>query len=115
MEWSELTGSQWILMRLTDPQRHDLSTPRGDPELMFFEDGTAAGSTGCNRFQGRFVLHDSVLTHQGLAMTRKGCKDLTQQETQIVCVLGNSPVVHVRNDELTLATEDGRTLRYRRD
>lgn len=44
-----------------------------EPEITFKEGGELAGTTGCNRFFGKYTQSGGVLTTSGLGMTKMAC------------------------------------------
>lgn len=101
-----LAGTSW-----------QLNAPVADtsPTLGFADDGTLAGSTGCNRFNGTWTQDGSSLTITVGAMTQMACvsPEATAQEDRIITGLPN--VVGADQTDTTLALIDGdgnRVLTY---
>lgn len=69
---NDLNG-QWVLKTLNGKQADTLFT-RQLPTLEFnFESKTISGTGGCNRYTGRFILINNILTAPNLATTRMMC------------------------------------------
>ena len=82
--------------------------------LTLREDGRADGSTGCNRYSGKYLLRDGRLTVSEVQTTQRGCApDLMAQEQRFGSALER--VASWRIDDggnLMLATNDGISLRF---
>lgn len=72
-------GSNWRIIEVAE------LVAEGDASLSFQADGTLAGSTGCNRFNGMASIVDGrSLTLSPLAMTRMACPGAMAAQEQAV-------------------------------
>lgn len=106
----DLEGSSWTLSSLvTDGSQ----TPVVDEStLVFASDGEVAGSTGCNRFTGRWQQDGSALTITVGATTLAACAspELNQQEQQLIDALGRTAAVRQSDDSLELLDDQREVL-----
>lgn len=96
-----ITGVEWRLVALNGSPVSPASGRR--PTL--FLDGTArraTGSTGCNRYNGRFTLKGSVLTFSALAATRMACPEGAELEAGFLKALAGARTWILRGGRLTL-------------
>lgn len=79
--------------------------------LTFGTDGTARGTTGCNRFGGPYETSGSTLKFAGMGMTTIGCLDdaVTKQETAFEVAFQKPLTFSIAGDKLTIAASDGVT------
>lgn len=79
-----VAGTSWIVVELAG-----LATSEPRPQLTFGEGGRVGGSTGVNRFGGRYAVADGVLTVTDTVMTRMaGPPEAMDQEQRLLEVLG---------------------------
>jgi heat shock protein HslJ len=111
---AELAGTDWTLMSLLSNDAVSSTYLEADEATLRIEDdGSASGSTGCNRFTGSFEVVDGVLTTDGLGTTRMACAgDVWMQEDHVLAVLQGGPTIEIEGAMLTLMIEDGRGLQY---
>ena len=106
-----LTGVDWKLVSLgTTPA---LVPPQGPPAHLTFHSTkkSIAGSTGCNRFAGSFVLADRALSLNVGAMTMMACQDdVAAQEEAFVGALKGTAGYRLTNGDLELVDADGQAL-----
>ncbi|HUN22990.1 MAG TPA: META domain-containing protein [Anaerolineales bacterium] len=77
------------------------------PTILFAADGTFSGSTGCNRYTGKYTLSEGVLTLTTGAITAMACPDaLTQQETELLKALAQVSRVEVGEAGLHLVMKN---------
>lgn len=114
-----LVGTRWVLTGLVEGDGPDaaVSSVAADAELELDEDGSLAGSTGCNRLMGGFSLDGDALVLEGpIATTRMACTDemASSQERHVLEVLEAGPLtVRLSGEQLELIAQDGRGLLYR--
>ena len=87
---ARLRGTWWRLVELEGTPALPGSSAEREPHLVLGADTTSAsGSTGCNRFSGRFTLMGDRLRLGPLATTRMACVDdaLNRQEQALVRAL----------------------------
>ena len=103
-------GQPWVLTSGIDvPQDVAVTWPSAT-----FEGGTVAGSTGCNRYTGSYIVDGDSLEIGPLATTRMAClPPLDRIERAYVAALGRVTGWRSADDELVLVgTEDAELLRY---
>jgi heat shock protein HslJ len=112
-----LVDTEWHLEALVEGVGPDgaVSSVWGEPTLRLSDDGTLAGSTGCNRFNGSYELDGTTLRVGPLATTRMACEDgLAAQEEHVLDVLGTGEVaVTLEGSRLRLTGANDRALDYR--
>ncbi|UDY34768.1 META domain-containing protein [Dermatobacter hominis] len=82
------------------------------PTLDFAQDGTFAGSTGCNRLSGTWTEDGTSLTLEPGPMTKAACttQEATDQEDRIVAALPEVKSFEQTETTLTLTDADGQDL-----
>ncbi len=114
-----LIGTTWRLDALLEAPSDDgadtaVSSVLGEAVLELADDGSIAGSTGCNRFAGEVELDGDQLRAGPLATTRMACDEaLTRQEQHVLAVLDGTSTFEVEAATLTIVGADGRGLIYR--
>lgn len=81
-----------------------------EPQINFAEDGTINGTTGCNRFFGRYTQDGGALQISGTGMTRMACMadGVMEQETAFAAILqGTAQLDTEANERITLRGENG--------
>jgi heat shock protein HslJ len=112
-----LFGTDWAIVALRAGGRAVPEQPVvGHPRLHLAEDGTVTGSTGCNRFMGRYQVTGSKLTVGRLATTRMACDEpAASQEALLLQVLSDATVAAtVSGDTLRLSGQAGAVVELRR-
>ncbi len=96
-----LTGSEWVLRDL-------VTTPaKADAWIRFDKDGTALGSSGCNRFSGSVDTARGNLSFGPLAMTRRACPPAENEtETAFMAALANTARTAASDRVLALFDQD---------
>lgn len=113
----ELKGTRWHLMsygpysapeHVTDDLQNVAFLQFDDKEQRF------GGSTGCNRFFGEYrKIGDAELAIGKMGSTRMACLgQLAQQERDMLDLLSHAKAYGVAEDQLTIATADGRSLTF---
>lgn len=86
------------------------AVPDVDATLIFGEDGTLAGSTGCNELGGEYTVEGDQITFRQIVSTLIACPDLQMaQEEVIYQVLHDTASFNIEDDTLTI-TKDGMLL-----
>ncbi|MFD2738710.1 META domain-containing protein [Sulfitobacter aestuarii] len=81
---TELTGAEWVIEDIAAGGVIDNS----QPSLLFQEDGSLAGSTGCNRILGQYALDGQTLTIEPAGTTMMACPPaLMNQERKLLDLL----------------------------
>ncbi|TPH16399.1 META domain-containing protein [Litorilituus lipolyticus] len=79
--------------------------------LMFADDNTLMGTTGCNNFRTSFTQENSKLTITMAATTRKMCPGkLMAQESSFLQELPNIAHFKLNEHQLTLFNREGNTV-----
>ena len=107
---SSLEDLPWVLAAGVDVDGWEATPPS-----VTFADGTAAGSTGCNRFGGSYTVDGDTLELGELAQTAMGCPPPTDAvERAYVAALERVAGWRSENEELVLVDDDdAELLRYR--
>lgn len=96
--------------RLTAYGPVDSTTPAApdvDAILIFGEDGTLAGSTGCNELGGDYVIEGDQITFGQIVSTLILCPDLQMaQEETMFQVLRETASFNIEGDTLTITNND---------
>ena len=104
-----LVGS-WRLTAYGPVDSTTPAVPDVDATLIFGEDGTLAGSTGCNELGGEYTVEGDQLTFGQIVSTLIACPDLQMaQEEVIYQVLQDTASFNIEGDTLTI-TKDGMVL-----
>jgi heat shock protein HslJ len=113
---SALDGTSWALLTAPDL---DLTAE----VTVFFGDGLISGSSGCNRFHGRYEATDSTATDRGmvhrvkvgpLASTMMMCEPAVMElEREVLHRLGDATAAEVVDGQLTLAADGAPLLTFR--
>jgi heat shock protein HslJ len=96
-----LVGTEWAIVAIDDGSTGmSMGDVVGSPWLRFAKDGSIAGTTGCNRFFGRFEGTAPTLTVGPLATTRMACDaPAAAQEQALLRVLSDAAVEAVIGDD----------------
>ena len=107
---SPLRGTEWRLVRIGE---RDLTQEEraGDASLILNPDGQVVGSTGCNRFFGRYAAYGDRLRFQQLGTTKMACRPpLMELEQRVVDALSRSARQRREGSRLILLDSRGRAL-----
>ena len=107
-----LNGTDWTLTSL------DGNKPVKNTRItLSFSDGWAGGLAGCNGYGGGYTVADAgIIKFSKMSYTEMFCEGpegIMRQEEQYLDVLFRVNTHTFEEDQLTLMTEDGRTLEYR--
>jgi len=106
---SALIGTTWTLDTIAEGDM--ASTPAAPATLLFSEDGSVSGSTGCNSLSASY---DPDTGFGPIATTKMACKgDVMAQETLVLRILGGSPTLTIDGDLLTIDDLAGNAMVYR--
>lgn len=107
-----LEGTSW---RLTDAAGVPASDEAG-AFIGFADDGTVAGTTGCNSFTGPYVMDGGSIDVGPIATTRALCPSdsLAAQETALLAGLEAATEWSIAGDVLTLTDDQGLTWSFER-
>jgi len=105
-----LTDNAWRVQSYNNGQG-GITTPVQGTTLTatFGQDGTVAGSAGCNTFRGSFTVEADALSFGPLATTRMACPaPILEQERQFLAALEATSLFAIEADQrLTLRDADG--------
>lgn len=105
-----LVGTSWVLTEVvgTDGLQPAVDT---SASINFEAGGTLSGSTGCNRFTGRWSQDGEDLSLDPGATTLMACDDpLGAQETAVITALSETATFTTETDDLTLRNAAGDVL-----
>ncbi|APE09864.1 META domain-containing protein [Rhodococcus pyridinivorans] len=106
-----ITGTEWVVtsLRTADAVTTSTALENAAPTLVFSEDGTVTGNTGCNEFDGTAEVGDDVVLFEPLTMTRAACADpeVTTIETHILEVLAGETTYSIEGSSMTLTAPNG--------
>jgi heat shock protein HslJ len=93
----DLAGTEWGLA---------VDVGKAARFIQFRSDGSVTGSSGCNRFTGKYAQDGGTLTMGPLATTRMACPpQIMQREQEFLALLGK--IRHVDRTQLQLILKDG--------
>ncbi|MFN8185489.1 MAG: META domain-containing protein [Gaiellales bacterium] len=101
---ASLPGSSWTLTSL------DGAEPVGEKAitLAFADDGTLAGTSGCNQYGGGFTVDGDALTVEPLRSTRMACEDdVMAQEFAYTTALEAAQSFSIDGDTLEIVSSEG--------
>jgi heat shock protein HslJ len=106
-----LAGTSWVVTGINNGKGGVASLYAGSTvTLVFGTDGAVSGSSGCNRYTGRFEQSGNQLKlPAALASTRRMCADaaVMDQERAFLMALPASTSVHVEGRRLELRDSSG--------
>lgn len=105
-----LTGTTWQVDSLVSPDAVSTSAAleQSKPVLTIAADGTATGSTGCNRFTGHAQVTGSTIEFGPLVTTKMACVDeVGDVEQAVLRVLSGRVRSAIDADQLRLTRDDG--------
>lgn len=103
-----LTNTYWKLERVAGQQVPDRG-PRGQPHLIFQDDGQVRGHTGCNVLKGAYGPEDGRLRFLAMGATRMACPGETV-EGAFVAAMHRTRNLVIEENRLSMKAADGRTL-----
>ncbi len=106
---ASLVGTTWTLETIIEAEA--ASTPAAAANLVFTEDGTVSGSTGCNNLFGNYSEAEGFTQ---IATTKMACQEpIMDQEALVGQILGPDATLTIEGSLLTIADLKGRALVYR--
>jgi heat shock protein HslJ len=108
-----LVGTTWAIVELVGrAPGGPTGAVVGAPRLRLAADGSLSGTTGCNRFVGRYELAGTALTIGPLATTRMACDEpVTRQEHALLRVLSDATLdARLAGDMLHLSRPTGGSI-----
>jgi heat shock protein HslJ len=111
---AEGLAGDWVVNGIHYPGRQAIISVRGELTLTIEAD-RISGTTGCNRFNGPFVVAEGGLTAGPLMSTRRFCDDedagsgptIMEQETALLQALEAATGHRLEGSRLTLTRPDG--------
>lgn len=86
------------------------AVPDSQASITFNDDGTLAGTSGCNGFGGEYSVDGDEIKFSGLVSTLMACEEpLMTQEGTVFKVLDGTASYKIDGDTLTI-TKDGTAL-----
>lgn len=108
-EAAELTGTRWAATGINNGAEAVTGLAAGtEVTAIFAEDGTVAGSGGCNNFNGTYTIDGAGIAFGPIASTKMACEQpAMDQETAFLAALAASSTYAISGDELELRDADG--------
>ena len=104
---AQLENTYWKLVRLGD-QPVRVAAQQREPHLILRADGhRVGGSSGCNRFVGRYELEMQTLRFVGMATTRMACREGMGQEQDFLKALDSTARWKILGEHLELYGASG--------
>jgi heat shock protein HslJ len=104
-------GTTWQALFYNNGKEAAVSVILGtEITAIFGENGTLAGSAGCNNYNAAYEIEDSSISIGPAASTRKFCADpegTMDQESQYLAALETAATYRLDGDTLELRTADG--------
>jgi len=107
-----LEGPTWVVQEMSVDGT--MTAPISEaPPFAVFEDGTVAGSSGCNSYNGTYHIDADSMTIGPLASTLMACTaELLGQEAFYFELLAQTDSYEVSGDQLTLMSGDTVLIRF---
>lgn len=109
-----LAGTEWTVVAVNNQSGGVQSTlPGAEPLLVFRDESTVSGTTGCNSFSGEYTAEEGSIDIGLLAVTEMFCSSpdgLMDQETRVLEALEQSTTYRVEGQTLGMFDDDGSRL-----
>ena len=105
-----LTKTRWVATMINNGTGAVASVVAGSTvTAIFAEDGTVAGSGGCNTYNGTYTVDGAALDFGPLVATKMACADqaVSQQESSYFAALDKVATFGFNGDRLELRAADG--------
>lgn len=112
VEPAALVGTEWVLDTLIEGDAASTLPGIEAATLVFGEDGSLNGSTGCRTITGRWTQQGATITMAELALDGTCAGDAETLDAAIVGVLEQA-TVEIDGERLTLMASNGNGLSYR--
>jgi len=113
-EAAPMTGTPWKLNLLDDGEGKVISTIAGtEITMVFSEDGSLSGSSGCNTYNGPYEIKAEQITIGPIASTMMSCTDpglIMEQEFAYLQMLETVTNYQIKGNELELVNAKGARL-----
>jgi heat shock protein HslJ len=110
-ESGELAGTSWDVIGYNNGREAVVSVIIGtEMTATFGEDGSLAGSAGCNNYNATYELSGETISIGPAATTRKFCAEpegIMEQEQEYLAALQTAATYSIRGDRLELRTATG--------
>jgi heat shock protein HslJ len=109
-ETPSLTKTLWVATMINTGTGATASVVAGSTvTAIFAEDGTVAGSGGCNKYNGTYTVDGAALTFGPLLSTKMACANeaVTKQEANYLAALAKVTTHAFSGDNLELRDADG--------
>lgn len=106
----ELAGTAWDVISYNNGNQAVVSVIAGtELTATFDEEGTVAGSAGCNNYMGSYEVDGDQISIGPLASTRMMCPDeqVMEQEMQFLAAMESAATYSVEGSRLQFRTADG--------
>lgn len=104
-------NGKWIITKINNKNVPQHLGANNIPQLEINGDSsTISGSTGCNRFNGRFVLRNYKVHMGNIATTKMACANA--MESAFLAVFNNINSYQINNNTLLLTNKEGITCEF---
>lgn len=110
---ADLEGNEWLLVTYNDGNQALVSVLPATEVTATFEDGTVAGSGGCNNYQGSYEISGNNISIGPLAATLAFCSEpegIMDQEASYLQALESADRFQIVADRLEIVSEIGELL-----
>lgn len=109
---ADLIGTVWVLESLLqDDTAASVGGERATLELL--SDGSLIGSTGCRTLTGSYMVRGAEVRVQELAAGGECPRELADQDSRVLSVIGDRFRVQIEGDAMTLTSAGDEGLVYR--
>ncbi len=108
-----LVDTLWVLESVVSGDAVSSPVAGTEATLLLRSDGTLAGTTGCRRLTGRYVISGDEVIATELAAEGECPPALAQQDAHVITVIGDGVIPSTEGDTLTVMDADGSGLIYR--
>lgn len=109
----DICAHTWHLVSFNQEGNFHPVLPGTDITIRFREDGSVAGSAGCNSYFSGYQLDGNLISFGPVSMTEKYCIDppgIMEQEREFFALLGDSTRYTITEGRLVLSHYDSRKL-----
>lgn len=106
-----LTGTEWTLTTIASGDAVSSTIAETEVTAVFAEDGTVAGTDGCNRYVAEYSVSDGSMTIGDLAGTMMACEpDVAAQAQDVADAMAATASYEIDGSSLSLFDGDGDLL-----
>jgi len=106
-----LTGTRWVLTTIAAGDVVSSTIAGTEVTAVFAEDGTVAGTDGCNRYVAEYSVSDGSMTIGALAGTKMACEpDVAAQAQDVADAMAATAAYEIDGPSLSLLDEAGGLL-----